>query len=209
MYLTNECSIGGRQLDGMPEDLSFIVKYGWETPKHMKEAIRVLLAARMAEQEQGMSFSQNDSDGEHQSERNAAEMRLAANPFCSSYVLDYLSKTSSAGVCELIASNPRCAEETMVRLSSHSDANVRAALTENSYCSITILYRLTKDEHPDVRYRLAENSNLPDSILVELSEDENPFVAARAQETLQKLKSGSVIEGKFPRFHTNRRLSVC
>jgi len=68
---------------------------------------------------------------------------------------------------------------------------------------------LTKDEHPDVRYRLAENSNLPDSILVELSEDENPFVAARAQETLQKLKSGSVIEGKFPRFHTNRRLSVC
>ena len=206
MYLTNECSIGGRQLDGMPEDLSFIVKYGWETPKHMKEAIRILLAARMAETEQ-QNFHQVETEAEH--ERSSAELRLAANPFCSSYVLDYLSKTSSARVCELIANNPRCSEETMERLAGHSHQDVRAALTENAYCSITILYRLTKDEHPDVRYRLAENSNLPDSILEELSEDENPFVAARAQETLQKLKSGSIIEVKFPRFHTNRRLNVC
>lgn len=207
MYLTNECSIGGRQLDGMPEDLSFIVKYGWETPKHMKEAIRVLLAARTAEAEKGMSVCQAETESEQ--ERNSAEMRLAANPFCSSYVLDYLSKTSNANVCELIASNPRATEETMERLAGHSDPTVRAALTENAYCSITILYKLTRDEHPDVRYRMAENANLPDSILIELSQDENPFVAARADETLERLKPCSIVEGNFPRIHTSRRLSVC
>lgn len=205
MHLTNECSIGGRQLDGMPEDLSFIVKYGWETPKHLKEAIRVLLAARALEAEKALSCQDRESN----CEREAAECRLANNPHCSSYVLEYLSRTTSSRVCQLIASNPRCPEQTMERLSHHSDYEVRAALTENPYCPITLLYRLAKDEHPDVRYRLAENPDLPDSILEELSEDENPFVVARAQKSLNRISCGMVIEGSFPFVPASRHLSVC
>ena len=199
MYLTSDYSIGGRKIDGMPEDLSYIVKYGWQSPKHLKEAIKVLLSARLLENENTMErvFNAGEPDFDH----TEVQSRLASNPYTSHYVLHYLSKIGGARVCELIATNPRCAESTMEDLADHSDPEVRAALTENSFCSITVLYKLAKDAHPDVRYRLAENLSVPLSILEELSEDENPFVAARAQASLSKLEPSAVIEMKLPSIH--------
>lgn len=197
MYLTNEVSIGGKNTDGAPEDLSFIVKYCWQSPKHMKEAVKILLSARLVDSDR-QEVEVRFLDADTELEQREAQMRLALNPHSSSYVLDYLSKFAGAKVCEFIANNPRCSDETMQTLSEHRDPEVRAALTENPYCSITILYALAKDEHCDVRYRLAENPNLPESILEELTHDENPFVAAKANETLFKLSTGTVIEGKFP-----------
>ena len=194
MYLTNEHLVGGKDLNGSPEDLTFIVKYSWPSPKHMKEAIKILLSARL---DGGEDYANARFDGEITEETREVQLRLASNPETSEEVLEYLRKVGNARVCERVAQNPRCSEMTLRALAEHADPQVRASICENAYCPITILYRLAKDEHPDVRYCLAENPNLPNSILEELCEDENPFVNARAHSTLRRLSCGTVIEGPF------------
>lgn len=194
MYLTSEHVVGGKNLNGSPEDLAFIVKYSWPSPKHMKEAIKVLLTARL---DGGEENSRARFDGENSEELQEVQLRLASNPETSEEVLDYLRKVGDARVCERVALNSRSSEMTLRALAEHSDAQVRTALCENSYCPITVLYRLAKDEHPDVRYCLAENPSLPNSILEELCEDENPFVASRAATTLRRMSGGTVVEGPF------------
>jgi hypothetical protein len=202
MYLTREHQLGGKNRQGVPEDLSFIVRYSWESSKHMKEAIKIMLSARLESAEE---FARH-RDGETTVEQREVQIRLASNPETSEEVLSYLSKIGDSRVCARIAMNPRCPEAALTALANHPDAEVREELAENVNCTITILYRLTKDKHPDVRLRLAENANLPLSILEELREDENPFVAARAAETLRKSSAGTVTEGKFPTYGTSLKV---
>src|SRR5262245_58270543 len=53
MYLTSEHLVGGKGPNGSPEDLTFIVRYSWPSPKHLKEAIKVFLSARLDGGEDG------------------------------------------------------------------------------------------------------------------------------------------------------------
>lgn len=194
MYLTSDHQVGGKTMTGIPEDLSFIVRYSWQSSKHMKEAIKILLSARL-DGSDANSSSRFEEQGS--AEQREVQLRLASNPETSEEVLDFLRRIGDKDVCERIAINPRSPQQTLEALAEHFDADVRAALSENSLCPITVLYRLSKDEHPDVRLRMAENPNLPDSILEELCDDENPFVAARASESLRRAAGGTVIEGVF------------
>ncbi|MBX9689978.1 MAG: hypothetical protein K2X27_24925 [Candidatus Obscuribacterales bacterium] len=194
MYLTYDDLLGGNNLAGVPEDLSYIVKYDWPSSQHMKEAIKIFLSARLDSDEDEFNSRFEPELSQVQKE---AQLRLARNPETTAEVLAYLRKIADARVCEAVALNPSSSESTLRSLLSHSEPEVRAALTENPHCPITVLYRLSKDEHPDVRYRLAENSNLPNSILEDLIQDENPFVSTRARETTKRLISGSVVEGRF------------
>jgi hypothetical protein len=193
MYLTNDQQLGGNTMAGRPEDLSFIVKYNWPSPKHMKEAIKVLLSARL-------DGSQKDGSArfdEEVEEKADVYFALAKNPETSEEVLIYLGKIGDERICEYVAFNSHSPEATLISLAAHHSATVRASLSENPCCPITVLYSLSKDEHPDVRFRLAENPNLPDSILQELCQDENPFVAMQANKTLRKLSGGTVVSGQF------------
>ena len=52
MFSTNGHDIGGKDLSGKREDLTFIVRFNWKTSNHLKEAIQVLLAARLAKRTQ-------------------------------------------------------------------------------------------------------------------------------------------------------------
>jgi hypothetical protein len=184
MYLTSDHLVGGKSICAMPEDLSFIVKYAWESSQHMKEATKIMLTARLdgAEDHPHVRF-----EGDITDIQKAVRLRLASNPATSEEVLDYLRKTGDRHVCERIATNPRSSDATLTALANHPAPEVRAALSENPYCPITILYRLARDTHPDVRLAMAENSRMPISILEELAADENPFVQARANETRRKL----------------------
>ena len=197
MYLTNDHHVGGKSISGMPEDLSFIVRYSWESSKHMKEAIKIMLSARLECGESGMHVR---CEGEVARENEEVQLSLASNPQTSSEVLDFLAKVGDKRVCERVAGHPRCSEATMQSLLHHPEAEVRAELSENPCCPITVLYRLATDRHPDVRLRLAENPHLPISILNELSNDENPYVASRAETTIYKANRNNVLEGSFPRF---------
>ncbi len=196
MYLTNDHHVGGKSISGVPEDLSFIVRYSWESSKHMQEAIKIMLSARL---ECGENVVHVRSD-EVTREYMEVQLSLASNPQTSTEVLNFLAKVGDKRVCERIAGHPRCSEKTMQSLLHHPDAEVRAELSENPCCPITVLYRLATDSHPDVRFRLAENPHLPISILNELSNDENPYIAARAETTLHKSNRNNVLEASFPRF---------
>lgn len=205
MYLTNDHQVGGKSMSGMPEDLSFVVRYSWQSSKHMKEAIKIMLSARL---DGGDECAHARFEDELTQEQKDVQLRLASNPQTSEEVLDYLRKIGDKRVCERVASNPRCQESTLKALLNHPEAEVRAELSENPYCPITILYRLATDKHEDVRLRLAENPKLPLSILEELSEDENPFVAARAKETLRKSARASVVDRSFPSYVQTPSLMV-
>ncbi len=194
MYLTSDHLVGEKGLNGMRDDLSFIVRYSWPSSQHLREAIKILLSARL-------DHAQNRAcvrfEGEVSKEQQEVQLRLASNPYTSEEVLEYLARIGNARVCERLASNPRSSERALQELAKHSHPDVRAALSENPVCPITILYVLTGDEHPDVRLCMAENPNLPLSILEELSHDENPFVVARANESLRRSACGTLIEGNF------------
>lgn len=200
MYLTNDQQLGGNTMPGGPEDLSFIVKYNWPSPKHMKEAIKTLLSARL-----DGSKSHTERFDEQIEEKREVHFALARNPETSEEVLNYLAKVGDDKICEYVAINPHCPEATLMSLASHQNALVRAALSENPACPITVLYSLSKDEHPDVRFSLSENPNLPDSILQDLSQDENPFVAMQANKSLRRLSGGSVVSGQFSHVHNKMR----
>lgn len=191
MFLTNEHEIGAEKTS---DDLSYIVKFCWRTPQHMKEAIRTLLSARL---DGGKKKLRTRFDSESSDVIEEVHFHLAGNPHTSEEVLNYLSKVGNPRICERIALNPRTPEEALWELADHEDPEVRASVGENPYCPITILYRLAKDEHPDVRFRLAENPNLPNSILEELGADSNPFISSRANATLRRLAGGAVVEAKF------------
>lgn len=192
MFLTSENLVGGRDRRGIPEDLSFINDYHWQSSRHMKEAIKILLSARLDGKQE---FPGTDRFGEEKAEeQDEVQIRLAANPETSVEVLSYLGRIGNKAVCERVALNPRCGEEALEYLSKHHDADVRAAVSENKKAPFPVLLRLAKDTHPDVRFRLAENANLPNTIIEELCQDENPFVADRALQTLKCLQKSSLLE---------------
>lgn len=190
MFLTSEHELGEKNSD----DLAFIVKFCWRSPLHMKEAIKILLSARL---DGGKRKLRTRFDSECSEIIEEVHFHLAGNPETSEEVLSYLGKVGNPRICERVALNPRTPEEALRQMAEHEDPEVRAAVGENPYCPITILYRLAKDEHPDVRFRLAENPNLPNSILEELGADSNPFISSRANATLRRLAGGAVVEGKF------------
>ncbi len=198
MNLTSEHEVGGKSFTvGKTEDLDFIVNYNWPSPKHMKEAIKIFLCARLDGNE-SQSFMR--FDGELTEEVKEVQIRLASNPLTNEEVLDYLAKAGDEQVCERVGLNPRCPASALLSLAKHPEPEVRISVCEHPVCPVSALYALAKDQHPDVRLRLAENPNLPVSILNELAEDENPFVQARAIETIRRSKTNTsnVIEGRFP-----------
>jgi hypothetical protein len=118
-----------------------------------------------------------------------AKKRLASHPDAHPDTLDKLSEQSDSEVAERVAENPRTQAQTLEKLSQHESPEVRSAVTENTNTPDSVIESLAEDEHPDVRFRLAENPHAPVDVLENLTEDENPYVAAKAQDTLDSLKS--------------------
>lgn len=197
MYLTIEHQVGGKSMGARPEDLSYISDYSWESPTHMKEAVKIMLTACLDGDD---DFPRSRFDSVLTDEQRQVRLKLADNPLTSEAVLDYLRKTGDSKVCELVAQNPRSSEATLTALSNHPDPEVRAALSENPHCPASIIDHLSRDRHPDVRLRLAENSRLLLSVLERLTVDENPFVAAQAQETMQRLTVKTAFKAELPSF---------
>src|SRR5207237_932443 len=157
--------------------LSFIVRFNWKTSNHLKEALQLLLNARL------------DDSGAWSAARptrqpplvEAGEYRqirriIAGNPNTPPSVLSYLSKDSDPDVHTPIAENPNSPLGTLERLARCKSAKVRAAVAENVNVSPDILTVLEADRDDDVRYSLAENPHLPEELLVALTEDSNPYV---------------------------------
>lgn len=199
----------GTYLSGSKDDLAAIFSYQWKSPRHMREAIKLLLASYLDEgdvETRGDVLAHDDSD--YQVERIEAQLQLANNPASNSALLEYLRRQQPGiRVLERIATNPGCMEETLIKLAHHKSPDVRAAVTENVSCSPALYLHLSKDDHPDVRYRMAENPVCGTNILLQLSEDENPFVATRAQETLKRMSS-AVVVGRFPATAEQNRLRI-
>lgn len=191
---------------GTREDLASIFSYHWKSPRHMREALKLLLASYLDEGEDDECLGSNTpiDDLLYLEERSDAQLTLASNPRSNSGLLGYLArKCSDVAVLERIALNPNCPESTLIKLAEHAVAEIRAAVAENCGCSKMLMNRLTSDTHADVRYRLAENIHAGREILERLVRDENPFVASRAQETLKRLNSVVVVR-KFPTTETVR-----
>lgn len=201
---------GSSYLSGSREDLAAIFSYQWKTPRHMREAIKLLLASYLDEgdEENPIKSTLPQDELVYLEERIEAQLQLASNPSTNETLLEYLrSQQPGVRVLEQIATHPRCSVETLKKLARHKSADVRAAVTENQNCAKEIMQVLAADMHPDVRYRLAENPHADKEILQSLSGDENPFVAARAVETLKRLSS-AVVVGNFPAAAEQSRLRI-
>ncbi len=118
-----------------------------------------------------------------------AKIRLASHPETTSDVLNQLAEKDQPVVAERVAENSQTAPDTLKKLSNSDCSEVRCAVTENKNTPTEILQLLAADENPDVRYKMAENPETPAPILETLKTDENPYVVARAQETLNQMKS--------------------
>ena len=171
-------------------DLSFAYYFHWDSPKDIREALKVLLCNSLA-QAQTKSEPNTARESKKAIQEEAARIRwlLAINPNTPPPVLEHLSRDNSPTLLERIAENPRAHVTTLARLSSHSDPQVRASVAENSALSIKTIWRLARDGSPDVRLRLAESYTVPVAVLRVLAEDENPYVAGRAQNTMQRILS--------------------
>lgn len=191
------------------EDLATIFSYQWQSSRHKREAIKLLLASYLDEaidDEEYFCSTLPSEDLLFFQERTEAQLRLASNPACNALLLDYICRlTPSAHVLERVALNPNCAEVTLAKLAEHDSPDVRSAVTEHPSCPKEVLEQLAQDSHSDVRFRLAENVHCDREILERLSQDENPFVADRAQESLKRLTS-TVIVGRFPTAEIKLRL---
>lgn len=183
------------------EDLATIFSYQWQTSRHKREAIKLLLASYLDEaidEEEYLRSTLPAEDLLFLQERSEAQLRLASNPACNAILLDYICRLSpSADVLERVALNPNCVEITLRKLAGHDSPDVRAAVTEHPACPKDVLEQLAQDTHSDVRFRLAENVHCDRELLEKLCQDDNPFVVARAQESLKRLSS-TVIVGRFP-----------
>lgn len=208
MIVTNGLDISGKDCFGRREDLSFIVRFHWKTPDHLKEAIQVLLAARLASAETAPKPSRRRSVVLDDLEFEQIRMQIASNPNTPPAVLAYLAKNATPTVLERIAENPRTPIELLSELASSPIAGVRAAVGENSATPLTVLEQLLTDSDADVRYRLAENPQMPLELLKRLSEDMNPYVASRAASTAARLRSGRILRGEFgDRSHSGEHVS--
>lgn len=190
MIATNGYEIGGKDFFGRREDLSFIVRFQWKTSNHLKEAIQVLLAARLDESStmerlHGQLRSRSDvlDDREFQQIR----LQIASNPNTPPAVLTYLARQADARLLERIAENPRTPVETLERLAQSAIPSVRIAVAENVNTSLDLLIHLATDFDADVRYTLAENGQLPVEVLSKLVDDSNPYVSTRALATINKV----------------------
>ena len=117
------------------------------------------------------------------------KMRLASHPDTAPDVLQRLTDKNEPSVLERVAENSQTAPDTLEQLSSNDSADVRSAVTENKNTPSETLRLLAADENPDVRYRIAENPETPALLLETLAGDHNPYVGARAQETLDHMRS--------------------
>lgn len=118
-----------------------------------------------------------------------AKHRLASHPETSPELLNKLAQKDAPKVQERVAENAQTNSETLEQLSTHEGHDVRGAVSENANTSNEALQALAGDDHPDVRFRMAANAQMPVDVLETLAQDDNPYVVARAQETLQKMKS--------------------
>ncbi len=196
----------GSYLSGSREDLAAIFSYHWKTPRHMREAIKLLLASYLddSEPEDSLRSTMPMEEFAYLEEKAEAQLQLAANPSTNETLLEYLTRLQpGVRVLEHIATNPRCSGQTLSKLARHKSPDVRAAVSESQNCTSEILESLARDVHPDVRYRLAENPGAGKVVLESLSSDENPFVASRANETLKRMSS-AVVVGRFPTAESNR-----
>lgn len=210
MIVTNGIEISGKDCFGRREDLSFIVRFNWKTSDHLKEAIQVLLAARLAEACQSELPAvvepsatgwgcRKRTDLLNEEEFERTRMQIASNPNTPPAVLEYLAKSATPKVLERIAENPRAPVCLLEKLSRSPLANVRAAVSENCNTPEETLELLTQDIDPDVRYRMAENHLMPVGLLAKLALDDNPYVVARASQTLARLSGGRVLHRTFAR----------
>jgi hypothetical protein len=199
MIASNGIKISVTDCFGRREDGSFINEMEWESPDHVREAIKVWLASRLAavagEAAQTVCVR---SDSLCDDELEQIRMRLASNPQSPPAVLSYLAKMASATLLERIAENPRTPAQLLEELATNPLSNVRAAVADNPSTPKEVLELLLSDADADVRYRLAENANLSEELLTRLcAEDANPYVAARASATLARLSCGRVFRGDF------------
>lgn len=202
MIATNGYEIGGKDFFGRREDLSFIVRFQWKTSNHLKEAIQVLLAARLDECstiEKLNKQLRNRSEVLDDREFQQIRLQIASNPNTPPAVLNYLARQGDAKLLERIAENPRTPGETLERLAQSAIPSVRIAVAENAKTPSAILATLAVDFDADVRYTLAENAQLPLEVLSQLSDDSNPYVSHRASSTLHKLSatSATIVHHQF------------
>jgi hypothetical protein len=198
MIVTNGLDISSKDYYGRREDLSFIVRFNWKTSNHLKEAIQVLLAARLENCLDGKTRTvRQRSDVLDDAEFQQIRLQIASNPNTPSAVLDYLAKHASAQVLERIAENPRTTPQTLELLAQSSFVSVRQAVAENAITTPDVLTMLATDSSADVRYRIAENANVCRDTLRALTEDSNPYVSFRAAATLARIEGGSVVEAPF------------
>ena len=200
MFSTNGHDIGGKDLSGKREDLTFIVRFNWKTSNHLKEAIQVLLAARLDAvcESNGMTSPRKKSEILDDQEFHRIRIMIASNPNTPPAVLNYLTRNAAeSDVLERVAENPRSPVELLAVLAENEHARVRAAVAENLHTPEDVLAVLINDADPDVRYRLAENPNVGESLLEKLAADANPYVGHRASATLHRLQSGTIVSATF------------
>lgn len=197
MFVNNGLDVSAQDYFGRREDLSFIVRFNWKSSHHLKEAIQVLLAARLDDGSDQPRVSRLRSEILDEAEFEAIRVQIAANPSTPSIVLGYLAKHSSIRVLERIAENPNTQPHTLEYLAQCSIASVRAAVAENANASSELLTMLATDADSDVRYRIAENHQVTLETLEALAEDSNPYVSHRAAATIARIKGGSVVEAPF------------
>lgn len=77
----------------------------------------------------------------------------------------------------------------LLKLAKDKSITVKEALLDKVDLHALVIYDLAHDSNPDVRYQIASNPYVSGRILRMLSEDENPYVAARALNTLERIKS--------------------
>lgn len=199
MISINGISISVLDCFGRRDDVSFIDQFQWNKPEHLKMAIQVWLASRLAAASGGHGGALRAHHREAtDSEIRQIQMRLASNPKTPPVVLAYLARDAESCVRERIAENPQSPGELLYELACDENSDVRSAVADNSNTPRFVLELLMADEDPDVRYRLAENANLAMEFLTRLcAEDPNPYVAARASTTLAKLSCGRVFSADF------------
>jgi hypothetical protein len=118
-----------------------------------------------------------------------AKMRLASHPEATPESLRKLSDHNCDLVVIRVAEHPNTDQDILESLAQHNNPEVRVAVSENRNTPIQVLLTLVDDQSVDVRYCLAENHNIPLAILSALYDDENPYVAARAGQTLSRLRN--------------------
>jgi hypothetical protein len=210
MIRSNGMSISVLDCFGRRDDVTFIDQFEWNKPEHLKLAVQVWLASRLAAVSGGNGGAMRRHHEEVADEEiRQIQMRLASNPKTPPVVLAYLARNAQRGVRERLAENPQAPGELLYELACDEDSDVRCAVADNSNTPRFVLELLMVDEDADVRYRLAENANLAMELLTRLcAEDSNPYVAARASATLARLSCGRVFSADFSeRFRARNRQS--